>query len=324
MHRDPVPAGAAVTVVIPAYNRAGVIARAIASARAQRPHPPAEIIVVDDRSSDDTAARAASAGARVVRHERNRGAGAARNTAMHSATQPWTAFLDSDDMWLPDHLARALAASDGQVLVSAPGIVLPSSGRSGRLVGNGHGVPVRLRSPLSLLDPENLVATSGTLVSTEAARSAGGFPEASKSEDVDFWIRMLEQGPGLALSEPGYVYCPEEIHASVDATGMREAVQSYLSAYRDRRWYDPRVVRRIAAQDRWDAVRADMADGLRAATLRDLTAIAASPRSAMAIARLLAYRRTARRAGTRAADRLPADVIQQVAPHRPPTADQLT
>src|SRR5919108_5973128 len=77
--------------------------RALAGVFAQKP-PPAEIVVVDDASTDGTAAVAEEMGARVVRHEENLGEGAARNSGIAAATQPWLALLDSDDEWLPHHL----------------------------------------------------------------------------------------------------------------------------------------------------------------------------------------------------------------------------
>src|SRR3954471_17922408 len=99
------PAPIPVSVVIPAFDRASVLPRALTSIRAQASQP-AEILVVDDRSSDDTAAVAEQWRARVLRHERNQGAGAARNTALRAAAHDWVAFLDSDDEWLPGHLDR--------------------------------------------------------------------------------------------------------------------------------------------------------------------------------------------------------------------------
>ena len=94
---DPLP----VSVVIPAFNRPEMVARAVRSALEQQPRRPAEVIVVDDASSDDTAAAASAAGARVIRHEVNQGEGAARNTAIRAARHDWVALLDSDDEFLP-------------------------------------------------------------------------------------------------------------------------------------------------------------------------------------------------------------------------------
>ena len=308
----PVGSQAPVTVVIPAFNRARVIERAVRSALAQEPCAPAEVIVVDDCSTDDTAARAETAGARVIRHSRNLGPGGARNTAIALATQPWTAFLDSDDIWLPNHLRAAADAWNGHVLVSAPGLALPAGAAPARLVGNGHGIRTRLGSPSAVLGPENLIATSGTIVATDTARAAGGFPDGLQSEDLDLWIRVLEHGTGVVLAEPGYVYAPEQDHASSNAAGMRDATVAYLTAYEDRPWFDAGMVRRVAAQNRWDDARATVARGRYRAAARQLTRIAADPRAAAAVARLLAYRRQARRAGTRALASLSPDITRSL------------
>jgi glycosyltransferase involved in cell wall biosynthesis len=308
----PVTSQAPVTVVIPAFNRARVIERAVRSARAQQPCAPAEVVVVDDCSTDDTAARAESAGARVIRHSRNLGPGGARNTAIAQATQPWTAFLDSDDVWLPGHLRAAADAWNGRVLVSAPGLALPGETGPARLVGNGHGIRRTLDCPSAVLGPENLVATSGTIVATDAVRAAGGFPEGYQSEDLDLWMRVLEHGPGVVLPEPGYVYAPEQGHASSDAAGMRDATVATLTAYRDRPWFDAGVVRRVAAQNRWDDARAAVARGGYRAAAQQLTRLAADPRAAAAVAQLVAYRRRARRAGTRALASLSSDVTRSL------------
>ena len=109
---DPPSSPLPVTVVIPAYDRAELLPRALASVAAQTAAP-AEILVIDDGSADDTAAVAERLGARVLRHERNRGVSAARNTALDAAGGEWVAFLDTDDEWLPFHLERLWPRRDG-------------------------------------------------------------------------------------------------------------------------------------------------------------------------------------------------------------------
>jgi glycosyltransferase involved in cell wall biosynthesis len=296
------PPVAPVSVVVPAHDRAHVIARSVASAWAQQPRP-AEVIVVDDHSSDDTADRAERAGARVLRHDRNQGPGPARNTGMRAAAQPWVAFLDSDDEWLPGHLARAFAAVDGQVLVSAPGLVPLSHGGRARLVGNASGRPVRLDRPLTFLEPENLVATSGTVVATDVALAVGGFPAGRMSEDLDLWVRVLERGTGLALAEPGYVYHQLAVRASSDVVGMRTAAAAYLQAYGDRPWFDAAVLERMRTRGAWDDRPRSAAIGARRA-IADLGWLVRHPVAGPAVAGLLLHRRRARAAGTRAAARL--------------------
>ena len=101
-----------VSVVIPAFNAERTVARVVESLRAQEPAP-AEIVVVDDGSTDRTGELAAAAGARVVRNDPPRHAGGARNAGWEAATRATVVFLDSDAIPAPGWgagLARALEA----------------------------------------------------------------------------------------------------------------------------------------------------------------------------------------------------------------------
>lgn len=92
------------SVVIPAFNAAATLARAIESVRAQT-WPAHEIIVVDDGSSDATASVAESFGHAVTLiRQPNSGVAAARNAGARAATGDWLAFLDADDWYYPDRL----------------------------------------------------------------------------------------------------------------------------------------------------------------------------------------------------------------------------
>jgi len=96
-----------VSVVVPTRNRAGYLAVALASLRAQEGAPPHEIVVVDDGSDDGTPALAGRAGVRCVSHERPRGLNAARNTGIRSSAAPLVAFVD-DDVEAPTGWLRAM------------------------------------------------------------------------------------------------------------------------------------------------------------------------------------------------------------------------
>jgi hypothetical protein len=98
------------SVVIPTYNRAATVCRAIDSVLAQT-YKAAEVIVVDDGSQDATPDRVAACG-NAVRYvyQANAGAAAARNHGAREACFPWLAFLDSDDIWFPGYLEKMAAA----------------------------------------------------------------------------------------------------------------------------------------------------------------------------------------------------------------------
>lgn len=102
-----------ITAVIPTYNRGPLVERAVESALAQT-HPPHEVVVVDDGSTDDTAARLGRFDERVrCVVQENAGDAMARNRGVDEAATEWVAFLDSDDTWTSDHLQRLHAALDG-------------------------------------------------------------------------------------------------------------------------------------------------------------------------------------------------------------------
>ena len=106
------------TVILPAFNNAGTIEAAIRSAQEQTVRE-IEIIVVDDGSIDDTAAIVSGIAGhdlrvRLLRHPRNRGASAARNTALAAARGHWVAVLDADDRYAPERLERLLQTGTAQ------------------------------------------------------------------------------------------------------------------------------------------------------------------------------------------------------------------
>lgn len=125
-----------VSVIIPAYNRAVTISAAIESARAQT-EADIEIIVVDDGSTDETAALVhACTDPRVhlIAHQQNSGAAAARNSGIAAARADFVALLDSDDVWHPTKLARQLAILDA----APPGVDAVTCGVHMRLMDQGY------------------------------------------------------------------------------------------------------------------------------------------------------------------------------------------
>lgn len=129
-----------VSVVIPVFNRAAIIADAIKSCLAQS-YPHLELLLVDDCSDDDLEGAllpwAQNPSVRLLRHERNRGVSAARNTGVGAAKGAYVAFLDSDDAWLPEKLERQIALAR---LQESPSFII---GTLTRVVGANQDVTVR-------------------------------------------------------------------------------------------------------------------------------------------------------------------------------------
>jgi glycosyltransferase involved in cell wall biosynthesis len=101
----------AITVVIPVFNRAHIVGQAISSVLAQDvPGWSIDVVIVDDGSSDDLDGALSKFGEGVacLRHVRNKGAAAARNTGIAAAGGEYVAFLDSDDTWLPGKLTAQI------------------------------------------------------------------------------------------------------------------------------------------------------------------------------------------------------------------------
>ena len=117
------------SVVIPCRNAARTVGDAVASACAQS-EPPAEVVVVDDASTDDSADAARQAGARVIRNAARRNAGGARNVGLEATRGDLVAFLDADAVAPKDWLARArqafardptIAGVGGRIVNGRPG-----------------------------------------------------------------------------------------------------------------------------------------------------------------------------------------------------------
>lgn len=187
------------SVILPTYNRAKTLPRAVASVLAQD-EPDFELIIVDDASTDQTAAWLPTLDdprIRVARSERNQGPSAARNTGIELARAPAIAFLDSDDAYCSRRLSLPLAVLDRE-----PDVVCTlSSSRKEDKHGQGRAAPlpeVKLAAPAfawaMLADLVGVESTSITM-RTEHAKKAGGFdPALRRTEDREFLIRLAGLG----------------------------------------------------------------------------------------------------------------------------------
>jgi glycosyltransferase involved in cell wall biosynthesis len=195
-----------VSVVIPTFNRACTVIRSITSADAQT-YPNLEIIVVDDHSSDDTVAQVEALGLSrvrpVIRLPANQGGSAARNAGIDAANGEYIAFLDSDDTWEPQKIARQMQTLDAAgpeygVCYTAARFFDPS-GRMTRV-----RPAIRQGSIRADLLGLNWVGTTSTvLVARHCLDQAGLFdPTMPSCQDWDLWIRLAAVTRFAGLNEP--------------------------------------------------------------------------------------------------------------------------
>jgi len=193
---------AAVSVIIPAYNNGKYLVHALKSVFSQK-ELPFEVIVVDDGSTDDTAAVVKQFGGRIKYiYQPNGGPAAARNRGAQEAKGEWIAFLDADDAWLPWRI------SAGRELVSRNPSAALFCGR--RIDMNddarepaGPDFNKTRIIPLREFARGNIVATSTVLMRKDAFFGAGGFDEAFRGpEDYDLWMRVAKRYPLVYIDVP--------------------------------------------------------------------------------------------------------------------------
>jgi glycosyltransferase involved in cell wall biosynthesis len=190
-----------VSVILPFYNRAATLARCVDGVLAQT-FADWELVAVDDASADDGAAvieKRRDARIRIIRHETNRGAGAARDTAMRAANGGYFALLDSDDEWLPGKLAAQVAA------LQRPGETAALSACRYEFIRDGCTIvwpkPFDPASWERSLHRECTFGFGTTLViRRDVALRLGGFdPELPRHEDWDWVLRAIEGGETIAF-----------------------------------------------------------------------------------------------------------------------------
>jgi glycosyltransferase involved in cell wall biosynthesis len=206
-----------VSVIVPAYNAAAYLAEAITSILAQR-HRPLEVIVVDDGSTDDSPRIAEQFGPLVRCHRQaNAGPSAARNSGLSIAQGDVIAFLDADDLYVPDKFAWQIARLDADAGVD---VVIGRQQYFDLVGAAGEG------ATFQPLQEDRLALQLGcAMFRRQVFDRVGLFDESMQyCEDWDWFFRAREIGVGLRLHRD--VVLHQRLHET-NITRQRELSQKY-------------------------------------------------------------------------------------------------
>ncbi len=230
------------SVVMPAYNAEAFIDHGLDSLLGQTRRD-FEVIVVDDGSQDRTAERVrerrdhAPVGGPDIRvfAQPNAGPSAARNRAIREARAPLIGFLDADDLWAPDKVARHL-----ELMAAHPQTLLSFSGF--RFIdGTGTDLcevmlPPQETVPYEKLLERNCIHTSAVIARRDTILAVGGFDEHLRTyEDFDLWLRIAAQGPDSvrAILAPLTDYRRHGVQATNNWRRMHDGWQTVINRQKD-------------------------------------------------------------------------------------------
>jgi glycosyltransferase involved in cell wall biosynthesis len=202
------------SVVIPVHNRAQLLVKAVQSVLAQSISS-YEVVVVDDGSTDDVAAALAifrDARLKLVRQE-NRGASSARNTGIDMASGKYVAFLDSDDIFLPNHLSVMKGLLEGTSNTAAYCQVIAERGEGRSFIKPPRSIREGEDMAMYLMCDRGFVQTSGLCLPIEMARRVRYKEDAKFGDDTDFAVRLQLAGCRFVMApEPSVIWADDLDH----------------------------------------------------------------------------------------------------------------
>ena len=223
-----------VSVITPTYNRAHMLKDAIESVLAQT-LTDWEHVIVDDGSTDGTAALVQDYVQRDSRihylYRTNGGLPAARNAGLAEARSAYVAFLDDDDLFLPDKLKQQVA-----VMARRPdlGLLYAPVREVHDNRDTAKSLPPRLIRTFEELFHGNTPQVSSVLVRRACLDQVGGFDETLRHcQDYDLWLRLAARFPFDYLSEPVAVYRRHRTNMSRKLTGILSAQLGIFQRMRD-------------------------------------------------------------------------------------------
>lgn len=223
-----------VSVILPTFNRASVLRRALVSVLSQT-RTPDQVIVVDDASTDNTAdVVRLFPGVEYIKLERNAGAAGARNHGVSLATGDYIAFQDSDDLWLANKLEVQLAYLERQPSVDmlCSGVTVKS--RSGKVEHFGYGFNYPAGG-WTLAHLQNYAFSTPTwLIKRTAFLAAGGFDETLPNcEDLDFLARILKRHRLEIVADPLVVKYNQADSLDANFERLSESYLILMDRHRD-------------------------------------------------------------------------------------------
>ena len=217
------PASDLVSVVIPVYNAEKYLEETLASVFAQT-YPHIEIVAVDDGSKDRSIQILEQYPGRIhVIKQSNSGAAAARNRGAREAKGKWIAFLDADDLWMPDKVQRQLETCSEYAWSHTDSVFFGgvNDGRKDSDFTEKYQGQI-----LEQLICSNFVGTSTLMIQRQVFLDAGGFDESLRSiQDWELWIRIARQHPIGYMDAPLMKY---RVHAVSASRSTRKTLPNHL------------------------------------------------------------------------------------------------
>ncbi len=239
-----------VSVILPTYNRANTISRAVDSVLNQT-YSNLELIVIDDGSTDNTGDIIAAIDderVKCIRKSKSEGAGAARNTGIKHSQGKLVAFQDSDDEWLPDKLSiqvEALQAANPKVaMVYSPMIRVYEETKKECFFPSPIFGPETQDFYRKALALEVMgIGIQSCLIRKSALQHVGGFDEKlPKWIDLELFIRLAKEYQFQYIDQPLVRYFFSEVSISTNIAAQIKASKYILEKYKDDIMGDPKIL----------------------------------------------------------------------------------
>jgi|AGTN01.3.fsa_nt_gi Glycosyltransferases involved in cell wall biogenesis len=219
-----------VSIVLPTYNRAATLRRAIDSVLRQT-HRDFELIVVDDGSTDNTAlilSEIVDPRIRIIR-QANKGPGAARNAGIRAARYELVAFQDSDDVWFDDKLERQLAAMNDDIGVVYHDVICVKQDGEEELLSTPESIPLNI---VDRMETAGQLGIVWCLTRKHLIEAVGGFDEVmAPVEDTDLLIKLRAVSEFVRVPMPLVYYFDSSDGITKNWQGVANSIRRLIQLH---------------------------------------------------------------------------------------------